>query len=151
MASQRTLAMTNKEESDIMSTPFTIDLTITLPGSGRLAKQLLNIYFADMAADINKTAYNLCEANATIQAQKFAQLTLKRADVWASKEGSLKVFALFSVSGEDSPFVEKVIAQYMDGFSESLKNASQAYFSRSAEQSDVSYEATDWKVEVHQV
>jgi hypothetical protein len=133
-----------------MTTPFTIDLTITLPESGRLAKQLLNIYFADMAVDINKTAYNLCEASETKLTQKFAELTLKRADVWASKEGSLKVFALFSVTGEDSTFVEKVIAQYMDGFSDSLKKASSGYFPRTGVQPDVSYEPTDWKAEVHQ-
>ena len=70
-----------------MSTPFTIDLTINLPEGSRLAKQLLNIYFADMALDINKSASILCQADAAIQAQKFAELTLNWADVWSSQRG----------------------------------------------------------------
>jgi hypothetical protein len=133
-----------------MTTPFTFDLTINLPDGGRLTKQLVNLYFDDMAADINQTAYQLCQANATPQAQKFAGLTLKRADGWSSPDGSLKVYALFSVSAEDSTFIENVIARYMDGFSDSIKKASGSYFSRSGPQPETSTTPTDWKVEVHQ-
>jgi hypothetical protein len=133
-----------------MTIPFTIDLTITLPDGGRLARQLLNIYFDDMPADINKTAYNLCEANETIQARKFAELTMKRADVWSSKEGDLKVFALFSVSGEDSTFVEKVFAAYIDGFADCLRRASSGYFSHTGTRPDIPLQPTDWKAEVKQ-
>ena len=131
-----------------MTTPFTFDLTINLPDGGRLAKQLLNLYFADMAADINQAAYNLCEANAAIQAQKFADLVIKRADGWSSPDGSLKVYALFSVSGEEAAFIENVIARYMDGFSDYIKKASVSYFSRSGGQTEISTKPTDWKVEV---
>jgi hypothetical protein len=133
-----------------MTTPFTIDLTINLPEGGRLERQLLNFYFADMPADINKSAYNLCKADNAVQAQKFAELTLKRADVWASKEGNTKVFARFSVSGEDSAFVEKVIAEYMNGFSDCLKRASGGYFSHAGVRPDVSLQPTDWSAEVSQ-
>ena len=132
-----------------MTTPFTVDLTITLPEGGRLARQLINIYFADMPVDINKTAYNLCEANEAVQAQKFVELSLKRADVWSSEEGGLKVFARFSVSGEDSAFVEKVIAEYMNGFSDCLKRASGGYFSHTGTQPAISLQPTDWKAEVN--
>ena len=133
-----------------MTTPFTIDLTINLPEGSRLDKQLLNIYFADMPADINNTASKLCQADEAVQAQKFAELTLKRADVWASTEGSLKVFARFSVSGEDATFVEKVIAEYMGGFPDCLRRASDSYFPHSGVRPDISLQPTDWKAEVSQ-
>ena len=132
-----------------MTTTFTVDLTITLPEGGRLAKQLLNIYFADMPVDINKTAYNLCEANEAVQAQKFNELTLKRADVWSSEDGGLKVFARFNVSGEDSAFIEKVIAEYINGFSDCLRRASAGYFSHTDTRPVISLQPSDWKAEVN--
>jgi hypothetical protein len=133
-----------------MITPFTIDLTINMPDGSRLARQLLNLYCADMAVDINATAYNLCEANEALQRRKFAELTVKRAEVWSSQEGSLKVFARFSVSGEDSGFIEQVIAEYMEGFPDCLKRASSGYFSRTGVRPDISLQPTDWNAEVHQ-
>ncbi len=131
-----------------MATPFTIDLTINLPGGGRLAKQLLNIYFDDMPADINQTAYQLCEANKTSPAQKFTGLTLKRAEVWPEAQGGLKVFALFSVSGEDSAFIQNVLAAYIDGFPDYLRSASEKNFSRSGAGPDIPLQPTDWNAEV---
>jgi len=132
-----------------MTTLFTIDLTINMPDGGRHARQLLNFYFSDMLVDINETAYNLCDANEAIQARKFDKLTLKRADVWASQEGSLKIFALLSVSGEDSTFINQVIAKYMGGFPGYLKKASGGYFSRTGFPPDISLQPTDWSAEVH--
>jgi len=131
-----------------MTTLFTIDLTINMPNGGRLARKLLNLYFTDMPVDINETAYNLCDANSALQAQKFAKLKLKRADAWSSPEHSLKIFALLSVSGEDSTFIKQVIAKYMDGFPDYLKKASGEYFSPSGFPPDISLQPTDWKVEV---
>ena len=132
-----------------MTTLFTIDLTINMPDSGRHAKQLLNLYFADMPVDINETAYNLCDANGAVQARKFAKLTRKRSEVWSSQEGSLKIFALLSVSGEDSTFIKQVIAKYMDGFPDFLKRASGGYFSPTGFPPDISLQPTDWNAEVH--
>ena len=133
-----------------MTTLFTIELTINLPDGGRHAKQLLNLYFEGMPVDINETAYNLCDANEAVQARKFAELTLKRADVWSSPEGSLKVFALLSVSAEDSTFIKQVIAKYMDGFPDYLKRVGSGYFSRTGFPPDISLQPTDWSAEVHQ-
>jgi hypothetical protein len=132
-----------------MNTLFTIDLTINMPDGGRHARQLLNLYFADMPADIEETAYNLCEADEAVQARKFAKLIVKRADVWSGQEGSLKIFALLSVSSEDSTFIKQVIATYMDGFPDYLKRASGKYFSRTAFPPDISLKPTDWNAEVH--
>jgi hypothetical protein len=132
-----------------MTTLYTIDLTINMPDGGRHARQLLNLYFADMPVDIIETAYNLCNANEALLARKFANLTLKRADVWASQEGSLKIFALLSVSGEDATFIKQVIATYMDGFPDFLKKGSGGYFSRTGFPSEPSLQPTDWNAEVH--
>lgn len=132
-----------------MTNLFTIDLTINMPDNGRHARHLLNLYHADMLADINETAYNLCGANAAVQAQKFAKLTLKRAEVWSSQEGCLRIFALLSVSGEDSTFIKQVIAKYMDGFPGYLKRASGGYFSPAGFPPDISLQPTDWNAEVH--
>ena len=132
-----------------MTTLFTIDLTINMPDGGRHARQLLNLYIPDMPVDIQETAYNLCDANEAVQARKFAKLTLKRSDVWSSQEGSLKIFALLSVSGEDSTFIKQVIAKYMDGFPDYLKKASGRYFSRTGFPPDISLQPTDWNAEVH--
>jgi hypothetical protein len=137
------------EESNTMTTLFTINLTINMPDGGRQAKQLLNLYFADMPVDIQETAYHLCDANEAVQAQKFAKLTLKRADVWSSQERSLKIFALLSVSGEDSTFIKQVISKYMDSFPDYLKGASGRYFSRTGFPPDISLQPTDWNAEVH--
>jgi hypothetical protein len=131
-----------------MTTLFTIELTINMPDGGRHAKQLLNLYIPDMPVDINETAYNLCNANEAEQARKFAKLALKRFNVW-SQEGSLKIFALLSVSGEDSTFIKQVIAKYMDGFPDHLKRASGRYFSRTSFPPDISLQLTDWNAEVH--
>ncbi len=134
-----------------MTTLFTIDLTINMPDGGRHARQLLNLYIADMPADITETAYNLCDANEALQARKFANLILKRSDVWSSQEGSLKIFALLSVSGEDPTFVKQVIAKYMDGFPDYLKKAGAGYFSRAGFPPEIPLQPTDWNAEVHQV
>ena len=120
-----------------MTTLFTINLTINMPDGGRHARQLLNLYCADMPVDIQKTAYNLCDADEAVQTRKFAKLTLKRADVWSSPEHSLKIFALLSVSGENSTFIKQVIAKYMDGFPDYLKRASGKYFARSGFPPDI--------------
>ena len=133
-----------------MTTLFTIDLTINMPDGGRQARQLLNLYFADMAVDIQETAYNLCDADEAVQAQKFAQLTLKRADAWSSQEHSLKIFALLSVSGEESTFIQQVIYKYMDSFPDYLKRASGGYFSHTGFPPDISLQPTDWNAEIHQ-
>jgi hypothetical protein len=131
-----------------MTTLFTINLTINMPDGGRHARQLLNLYVADMPVDIQETAYNLCDTNEAVQARKFAKMTLKRADVWSSQEHSLKIFALLSVSGEDSTFIKQVIAKYMDSFPDYLKRASGRYFSRTGFPSDISLQPTDWNAEV---
>ena len=132
-----------------MTNLFTIELTINMPDGGRHARHLLNFYIPEMPGDINEAAYNLCNANEDVQARKFAKLTLKRFDVWSSQEGSLKIFALLSVSGEDSTFIQQVIAKYMEGFPDYLKRASGRYFSRTAFPPDISLQPTDWNAEVH--
>jgi len=132
-----------------MTTLFTIEVTINLPDGGRHARQLLNLYHSDMPVDINETAFNLCEANEAVQARKFAKLTLKRSEVWSNQEGSLRIFALLSVSGEDSTFIKQVITKYMDGFPDYLKRASDRHFSRTSFPPDISLLPTDWNAEVH--
>jgi len=132
-----------------MTTLFTIDLTINMPDGGRYARQLLNLYVPDMPVDIKETAYHLCDADEAVQARKFAKLTLKRFEVWSNQERSLKIFALLSVSGEDSTFIKQVIAKYMDGFPDCLKRASGRYFSRSGFPPDIPLQPTDWSAEVH--
>lgn len=131
-----------------MTNLFTIELTINMPDGGRHAKQLLNLYIPDMPVYINETAYNLCDANEAEQARKFAKLAVKRFDVW-SQEGSLKIFALLSVSGEDSTFIKQVVAKYMDGFPDHLKKASGGYYSSTGFPPDISLQPTDWNAEVH--
>jgi len=138
------------EESNSMTTLFAIDLTINMPDGGRHARGLFNLYLEDMPADIIETAFNLCEANEAVQARKFDKLTLKRAEIWSSQPGMLKIFALLSVSGEDSTFVKQVIAKYMDGFPDCLKRASGGYFTRTGVQPDISLQPIDWSAEVHQ-
>ncbi len=133
-----------------MITLFTINLTINMPDGGRQARQLVNLYFADMPADIQETAFNLCDANEAVQAQKFAKMTLKRADVWSSQEHSLEIFVLLSVSGEDSTFVKHVFTKYMESFPDYLKKASGRYFSRTAFPPDIPLQPTDWNAEVLQ-
>ncbi len=132
-----------------MTTLFTIDLTINMPDGGRQARQLLNLYFADMPDDIQETAYNLCDANEAVKARKFAHLTLKRADAWSSEAHSLEIFALLSVSGEDSIFIKQVISKYMESFPDYLKKASVRYFSRTGFPPDIPLQPTDWNAEVH--
>ena len=132
-----------------MTSLFTINLTINMPDGGRLARKLLNLYYADMPEDINETASNLCGADVAVQARKFANLALKRADVWASQEGSLKIFALLSVSGEDPTFIKQVFAKYMEGFPDYLKRASGEYFSPTGFPPDISLQLTDWTLELN--
>ncbi len=132
-----------------MTTLFTIELTINMPDGGRRTRQLLNLYHPDMPVDIIETAFNLCDANEAVQARKFAELILKRSEVWSSQKGSLKIFALFSVSGEDSTFIKQVISKYMDGFPDYLKRVRDRYFSRTSFPLDISLQPTDWNAEVH--
>lgn len=131
-----------------MTSPLTIELTINMPDGGRHARQLLNFYFEDMPADINASALTHGGANQALQAHKFANLALKRADAWAGPEGSLKVFALLTVSSEDPGFVKQVIASYMDGFPAYLKKAGGRYFSHSGFPPEIPLQPTDWSVEV---
>jgi len=131
-----------------MTTLFTIELTINLPDGSRYARQLLNLYHLDMPVDIKETAFNLCDANEAVQAQKFAKLTLKRSEVWSSQEGRLKIFALLSVYGEDSTFIKKVITKYIDGLPDYLKRAKDRYLSRTSFPPDISLQPTYWNVEV---
>ena len=133
-----------------MTTLFTIELTIKMPDGGRHSRQLLNLYFEDMPVDINEIAFRLCDSSQEIQARKFANLIMKRSDAWAGQEGSLNIFILLSVSGEDSTFIKQVITTYMDGFPDRLKKASEGYFSRTAFPPGISLQPTDWNAEVHQ-
>jgi hypothetical protein len=98
---------------------------------------------------INEVAYNLCDANESVQARKFAKLTLKRSEVWSSPEGILTIFALFSVSSEDPTFIKQVFAKYMDSFPDYLKRAGDGYFSPADFPPDISIQPTDWTVEVN--
>ena len=132
-----------------MTSLFTIDLSINMPDGGRLARKLLNLYFSDMTVDINATAYKLCDASRDVQARKFDNLTLKRADAWAGQEGSLEIFALLSVSGEDPAFIKQVLSKYIDGFPDYLKVASEGIFSAIDFPSDISLQPTNWKIDVH--
>jgi len=131
-----------------MTTLFTIELTINMPDGGRHARHLLNLYIPDMPVDIKETAYNLCGANEAVQARKFAKLILKRFEVWSNQEGSLRIFALLSVSGEDPTFIKEVIAKYMDGFPDCLKRASGGYFTSTGFPPGISLQPTDWNAEV---
>jgi len=131
-----------------MTNLFTIELTINMPDGGRFARKLLNLYFPDMPKDINATAYDLCGTDGAVQALKFADLTLKRAEVWSSQEGSLKSFALLSVSGEDPTFIKQVLAKYMQGFPDYLKKASGVYFPPTGFPPDISLQPTDWNMEL---
>jgi hypothetical protein len=137
------------EESKPMATQFTIDLTINMLDGGRQARQLLNLYFADMPVDIQEVAYNLCNANEAVQARKFAQVTLKRADAWSSQAHRLEIFALLSVSGEDAAFIKEVLSKYMDGFPDYLKRASERYFAHGDFPPEIPLQPTDWNVVVH--
>ena len=132
-----------------MTSLFTIELTINMPDGGRLARKLLNMYFADMPVDINETAYNLCDADRTVQARMFANLTMKRVEAWSIHEGSLKIFALLSVSGKDSTFINQVFATYMDSFPDYLKKASGVYFTHTDFPPDISLQPTDWNMELN--
>ena len=133
-----------------MTALFTIDLTIDMPDGGRLAKQLLNYYTSDMPEDIDAAARQLCGGDEALQARKFAKLVLKRADVWPSQEGSLNIFALLSVSGEDPAFIQQVIAKYMEGFPDCLKMASGRHFSHTAFPPGISLQPANWSSDVHQ-
>ena len=132
-----------------MSTLFTIELTINMPDGGRHARQLLNLYFEDMPADINETAFRLCDSSEALQARKFANLVIKRSDAWSSQEGSLNIFILLSVAGEDPTYVKQVITKYMDGFPDCLKKASGRYFLRTGFPPEIPLQPTDWHAEIH--
>jgi hypothetical protein len=132
-----------------MTSLFSIELTINMPDGGRHARKLLNLYLPDMPKDINETAYNLCDTDAAVQARRFADLTLKRSEAWSSQEGSLTIFALLSVSGEDPTFIKQVFDKYMQGFTGYLKRAGGVYFSPTGFPLDVSLQPTDWKMELN--
>ncbi len=134
-----------------MNALFNIELSINMPDGGRHARHLLNLYFDDIPADINETAYNLCDACLSVQAIKFTKLTLKRSDVWSSQEHSLEIFALLSVSGEDLAFIKQVIEKYMGDFPDYLKKASSRYFPHGGFPPDIPLKPTNWKIEIHQV
>jgi hypothetical protein len=102
-----------------------------------------------MPEDLEASAIELCDANASILARKFVKLNLKRADVWPGDKGGLKIFALISVSGEDPAFVKHVIAKFMEGFPDHLKQASSRYFTRDGFPPGISLQPTDWNAEVH--
>jgi hypothetical protein len=137
--------------SNSMTSLFNIELTINMPDGGRHARQLLNLYHTNMAVDINEAAFNLCNADESVQARKFASLELKRSEVWSSQESSLTIFALLSVHGEDSHFIKQVITSYMEGIAGCIDEASSEYFERLGFRPDVSFQPTDWVVEVHQL
>lgn len=137
-----------EDEGGTMTNLFNIDLTINMPDGGRNARQLLNTYLADMPADITEIAITECEANQSVPARKFDNLTLKRSEVWSNPEHSLKIFVLLSVDGEHPAFVKGVITKYMENFPDYLKKASVRYFSRIDLLPDSSLQATDWKAEI---
>ena len=132
-----------------MTRLINIELTINMPDGGRHARQLLNLYLPDMHADIQETAYHLCDANAALQEQKFAKLDLRRSEVWSSQEGSLKIFAILSVMGEDPKFIQQVFAKFMEGFPGYLRRASGRYFTHADFPPEIPLEPTDWGAEIH--
>ncbi len=133
-----------------MTAIFTIGLSINMPDTTRLTKKLINMYFSDMPADIGESALALSKADATVLARKFANLTLKRADIWAGEQGHLKIFALLSVSSDDSAFLKQVFASYMESFPAYLKKAADRYFSTANFPAEASLLPADWKLELNQ-
>lgn len=132
-----------------MSSLISIELTINMPDSGRHARQLLNLYLPDMPADLLEIAHQLCNANEALQARKFANLDLKRFEVWSQQGGILKTFALLSVMGEDPKFIQQVFTHFMQGFSGFLERASGRYFPHASFPSEIPLQPTDWSAEVH--
>ena len=133
-----------------MTNLFTIELTINMPDGGRHARHLLNLYIPDMPGDINEAAYNLCDANEDVQAHEVRQTGTEALRRMGRRGGTLKIFALLSVSGEDSAFIKQVFAKFMDGFPDYLKTASGRHFSSTGFPPDISLQPTDWNAEVHQ-
>lgn len=134
-----------------MAALFNIELTINMPDSGRQVRHLLNLYFADMSAEIDAAAFELCAGDLAALTRKFTNLSLKRSETWKDADGSLKIFVLLSVSGEEAAFIRQVITKFMAGFTESLKLASEHHFAHSAFSPGISLQPTDWSVELHQV
>lgn len=132
-----------------MSTQFTIDLTINMPDGGRHTRNLLNFYFTDMPADINETAQKYHDAGEAGAAQKFANLNLKRAEVWPSPEGGLKIFVLLSVFADDSASISQVISKYIEVFPDYLEAAWKRYLPRTSFPPDINLKPADWSAEVH--
>jgi hypothetical protein len=134
-----------------MNALFNIELTINMPDSCRLSRQLLNLYCADLPGEIKAVAFELCAQDLAVLTRKFDNLNLKRSETWTDADGSLKFFVLLSVSGEEAAFIRQVITKYMSHFPECLKHACEVHFSRTPFPPGIALQPTDWSLELHQV
>ena len=118
-----------------MTKSFTVNLLITLEKMGGNTSAIIETYIVNMASDINETAWNLCNCDNSIQAERFGLLSTERLAVSQLTSEDFQIDASFQVIGENPAFVKGIIEELMDGFPDCIEVTLIGYYARNRQSS----------------
>jgi hypothetical protein len=83
-----------------------------------------------------------------VQSEKFGNLALERWSVTHKRGNDFHVKAQFTVNALSADFVNQVIAEYMDGFSDCIAATLNGYYSRTGKRVSLNSHPLNWEVQV---
>ena len=131
-----------------MPQKYEFELNITLADGGRGARDVIEIYGNQVCGDLEQTAWNLCNCDDAVQSEKFANLTLVQWTVTKKRGDNFRIKAQFTVNALDEAFINQVVEQYMDGFTDYLADAQNGYYSRTGRRATLDATPLEWEVTI---
>lgn len=131
-----------------MTTPFTIDLQIFIPGSGRGARDVIGMYLSSIVQDIDQTAWNLLDCSEDRMVQEFSDLALQDSNFTPNHKDGFEINARFAVSAAGPDFIDRVFEEYMQAFSDWIDETLREYFSRTGKRADLVPTSFNWVADI---
>ena len=125
---------------------FKVELEITLEEGGKSALEVLDLYGAQARDDVDQVAWNLCGCDDRVKEGKFIYLELEEWDVKHRRGEDFRGKAVFSVTAQEEAFIRQVFDEYMDGFSDYLRDAENGYYSRTGKRTRIEKLAFSWSI-----
>jgi len=113
-----------------MAEQMDFTLRIELNDDDRSLKDILALYSGRIRDDLDETAWNLCNSDDALQAEKFSDLDMKDYKLEHKAGEGYIIHAAFSVSAESEDFIEEVVSDWMNGFEYHIMPAVNGVYSR---------------------
>jgi hypothetical protein len=105
-------------------------LLISLIDSDADTVDILALNESYIRDDIDQLAWNLCNCDAALQAKRFSSLELINYKAEVIEPNVVQFTIEFSVITDKEGFIYEVISEYMDGFTDYLRDVENGLYSR---------------------